>query len=117
MMVGNVVSPHTPLPHVCPTASGWGKKNHNIWWSPRIRSSNPSAFSKMLNLENGMLASDVLRRIFIKSLSYVPILYPDLKDFYLYEFLTNSVLIIVPMRIKAFKLAYQKLIKNQVFKQ
>ena len=28
-MLGNVVSPHTPLPHVCPTASGWGIKNLN----------------------------------------------------------------------------------------
>jgi hypothetical protein len=25
-MVGNVVSPHTPLPHAYPTASGWGIK-------------------------------------------------------------------------------------------
>jgi len=29
MIVGNVISPHTPLPHVCPIASGWGIKNLN----------------------------------------------------------------------------------------
>ena len=28
-MAGNVVSPHAPLPHVYPTASGWGIKKHN----------------------------------------------------------------------------------------
>jgi len=86
-MVGNVVSPHTPLPHVCPTASGWGIKIIINAFAFAFDASMSSEFPALIYIYIFFFVSIA---IFILSIKFQPIKLKDIGEHFFTLIIRND---------------------------